>query len=412
MAQSTSLFCTISLCVLALVLKFCDTTNSDGTCSSESSIECRSEKTPNKYTEDSNSIEKWARYRQLIQEASENVISCQGCECYSPLIQKDLDLFHQISLEDVNKAQMVAKQAVRYQIIQGKVYRSPNCLFPMRCLGIDHFLKRLAPKLDKDIELMINTHDWPFIHKHFEKKPLPLFSFSKTKDYYDISFPAWTFWAGGPAISLYPRGIGRWDLLRENLLKTAKNWSWEVKSDLAFFRGSRTSAERDNLILLSREKPDLIDAQYTKNQAWKSREDTLNAEPAEEVSFEDHCQFRYLFNYRGVAASFRFKHLFLCGSLVFHVGQDWIEFFYPAMVPWYHYIPVASDASKEDLTDLLQFARNHPDIAQQIARQGQEFVEQNLRMEDIECYWVRLLRLYSSKLAFIPSKNQDLISVS
>ena len=32
----------------------------------------------------------------------------------------------------------------------------------------------------------------------------------------------------------------------------------------------RTSAERDPLILLSRRKPNLVDAAYTKNQAWKS----------------------------------------------------------------------------------------------------------------------------------------------
>ncbi|XP_059098475.1 O-glucosyltransferase rumi homolog, partial [Tigriopus californicus] len=386
MIPSTSLtrICKLIVCALALLMKVCDTSNSEGTCSSETNaIDCQSGNQP-----DEN------RYA--------------GCDCYSYLIQDDLDLFDRISLEDVNKAQSVAKQAVRYQIIQGKVYRSPNCLFPMRCLGIDHFLKGLAPKLDHDIELMINTHDWPFIHRRFEKDPLPLFSFSKTKEYYDISFPAWTFWAGGPAISLYPRGIGRWDLLRENLLKTAQTWPWEAKKEFAFFRGSRTSAERDNLILLSRTRPDLIDAQYTKNQAWKSRQDTLDAEPAEEVSFEDHCQYRYLFNFRGVAASFRFKHLFLCGSLVFHVGQEWIEFFYPAMIPWYHYIPVASDASQEDLTDLLQFARDNPDIAQRIARQGQEFVEQNLRMKDIECYWEQLLRLYALKLAFVPIKNEDL----
>ena len=37
-----------------------------------------------------------------------------------------------------------------------------------------------------------------------------------------------------------------------------------------FFRGSRTSSERDALVLLSRHEPELIDAQYTKNQAWKS----------------------------------------------------------------------------------------------------------------------------------------------
>lgn len=52
--------------------------------------------------------------------------------------------------------------------------------------------------------------------------------------------------------------------------------------------------------------------------------------------------FRYLFNFRGVAASFRFKHLFLCESLVFHVGSEWIEFFYGSMKPWVHYIPVST----------------------------------------------------------------------
>ena len=44
-------------------------------------------------------------------------------------------------------------------------------------------------------------------------------------------------------------------------------------------------------------------------------------DPSPEVSLEDHCKFKYLFNFRGVAASFRLKHLFMCKSLVLHVGQ-------------------------------------------------------------------------------------------
>ena len=150
----------------------------------------------------------------------------------------------------------------------------------------------------------------------FHKENIPLFSFSKTKDFGDIMYPAWTFWAGGPAITKYPSGIGRWDLMRKKLLLAASKWPWDKKQQQAFFRGSRTSGERDNLVLLSREKPTLFDASYTKNQAWKSKKDTLGLDPAPEVSLEDHCQFKYLFNFRGVAASFRFKHLFLCGSLV------------------------------------------------------------------------------------------------
>ena len=50
---------------------------------------------------------------------------------------------------------------------------------------------------------------------------------------------------------------------------------WNEKIDKGFFRGSRTSKTRDPLVLLSRKKPNLVDAAYTKNQAWKSIEDTL-----------------------------------------------------------------------------------------------------------------------------------------
>lgn len=54
------------------------------------------------------------------------------------------------------------------------------------------------------------------------------------------------------------------------IAKVANETEWGDKINKAFFRGSRTSAERDALVLLSREQPELIDAQYTKNQAWKS----------------------------------------------------------------------------------------------------------------------------------------------
>eukprot|EP00095_Tigriopus_kingsejongensis_P001991 maker-scaffold1340_size46339-snap-gene-0.9 protein:Tk01991 transcript:maker-scaffold1340_size46339-snap-gene-0.9-mRNA-1 annotation:"o-glucosyltransferase rumi homolog" len=354
---------------------------------------------------------RWAQFRAQFEQAQADYEPCSGCACYTSLMTQDLGQFPSIGASDIEQVLAAAKQAVHYQIIDGQVYRSRQCLFPTRCEGVDHFLQKIAPRLKKNIELVVNNHDWPFMHKQFEKRPLPLFSFSKTHDYYDITYPAWTFWAGGPALAIYPQGIGRWDLMRETLLDRAQTWPWDRKQDIAFFRGSRTSSERDNLVLLSRDRPDLIDAQYTKNQAWKSPKDTLNAEPAQEVNLEEHCRYRFLFNYRGVAASFRFKHLFLCGSTVFHVGQDWIEFFYPALKPWYHYIPVEAHASSEELKDLLEFAQHHPEIAQTIASNGQEFVRRNLKMDEIECYWHQLLNNYGDLLDFQPQRNPDLVAV-
>ena len=73
------------------------------------------------------------------------------------------------------------------------------------------------------------------------------------------------------------------------------------------------------------------------------------------MALEDHCKYRFLFNFRGVAASFRLKHLFLCGSLVFHVGDEWDEFFYSALQPWVHYVPVDAGAGEEEIERLLRF---------------------------------------------------------
>lgn len=50
-------------------------------------------------------------------------------------------------------------------------------MFPSRCAGIEHFLLKLAPDLP-DMDLVINTRDYPQSSKHFGG-PLPIFSFSK-----------------------------------------------------------------------------------------------------------------------------------------------------------------------------------------------------------------------------------------
>lgn len=50
-------------------------------------------------------------------------------------------------------------------------------------------------------------------------------------------YPAWSFWEGGPAISLYPTGIGRWDKHRisisgaaEKLVKITTTINFYIKS--------------------------------------------------------------------------------------------------------------------------------------------------------------------------------------
>lgn len=345
-----------------------------------------------------------------IEQAEKKYKECnlKSCGCFTNVITRDLKVFSERGIDE-KLIETARSLGTFYQIIDGSLYRDKNCMFPSRCAGIEHFLNKLKSNVS-DLSLVINTRDYPQSSKHYGEA-LPVFSFSKTPDYHDIMYPAWAFWEGGPAISLYPQGLGRWDLQRESLNAARKKTPWEVKESKAFFRGSRTSSERDNLVLLSRAKPDLVDAQYTKNQAWKSEKDTLNRPPVSEASLESHCSYKYLFNFRGVAASFRHKHLFICGSLVFHVGTEWTEFYYYAMKPWIHYIPVPKDATQQQLEELISFVKEHDEIAKKIADRGRDFIWNQLRLSDVKCYWKKLIRQYSKLFKFKPTLHKDLIKV-
>ncbi|NP_001008114.1 protein O-glucosyltransferase 1 precursor [Xenopus tropicalis] len=349
---------------------------------------------------------RWVRYLNHIRRAaqSHSTPDSQNGTFYYRVLQEDLAPFGSGISRDLMQKVLSRKLGTHYQIINHRLYREEECMFPARCSGVEHFLLELLPDLP-DMDLVVNVRDYPQVPRWMDPV-IPIFSFSKTSDYNDIMYPAWTFWEGGPAVwPIYPTGLGRWDLMREELKKAADLWPWEKKIPKGYFRGSRTSPERDPLILLSRESPDLVDAEYTKNQAWKSERDTLGRPPAKEVPLVDHCAYRYLFNFRGVAASFRLKHLFLCGSLVFHVGDDWLEFFYHRLEPWVHYVPVSPDLA--DLRELLQFVSENDEEVKRIAERGHTFIRQFLRMADVSQYWRSLLAQYSQLLQYRVRKGKD-----
>ncbi|KAM3857144.1 protein O-glucosyltransferase 1 [Diretmus argenteus] len=349
---------------------------------------------------------RWKRFLDEISKAVEEQTPCSpvNCSCHLRVLQDDLQPFKGGVSEDLMAATIHRGVGTHYQIIGHELYREHNCMFPARCSGVEHFILEVIDRLP-DLEMVVNVRDYPQV-PGWVQPILPVFSFSKTADYQDIMYPAWTFWEGGPAVwPIYPTGLGRWDLMRDDLKKSAAQWPWKKKESKGFFRGSRTSPERDPLVLLSREAPELVDAEYTKNQAWKSERDTLGRPPAKEIPLVDHCKYKYLFNFRGVAASFRLKHLFLCGSLVFHVGDEWQEFFYPQLRPWVHYIPVKQDLS--DVRELLEFVKENDGVAHEIATRGQKFILDHLRMDDVSCYWQRLLTEFGRLLTYKPKRKSN-----
>lgn len=103
--------------------------------------------------------------------------------------------------------------------------------------------------------------------------------------------------------------------------------------------------------------------------------------------------------------------MFLCKSLVFHVGKEWQEFFYSPLKPWIHYIPIEANSSKEKLLEILQFVKNNDDIAKEIAENGYNFIWNNLKLSDVRCYWKKLIKKYSKLLTFKPVLDEKLIEI-
>lgn len=75
---------------------------------------------------------------------------------------------------------LLEKKIIQLQIIDGKLFRAKDCHFPARCSGIEHYLKILAPKLP-NMELAVNTRDWPQLNQAWGQTKAPVFSFSKVK---------------------------------------------------------------------------------------------------------------------------------------------------------------------------------------------------------------------------------------
>ena len=106
------------------------------------------------------------------------------------------------------------------------------------------------------------------------------------------------------------------------------------------------------------------------------------------------------------------------------MGSEWKEFFYDALIPWYHYIPLpdasttAGQNQGESIKDLLTFLQTDEHkfgvksgsyIAKQIASNGRHFIEHHLKMSDILNYWRALLLNYSKLLEFQPTLNKDFV---
>jgi hypothetical protein len=310
-------------------------------------------------------------------------------------IQGDLAPFlkRKISMEALDKTEALThskKTVMRYRIVNNRAYYHKKSLeaFEPR----ERFEKalltlcRLAPL--PNVDFIVSSEDGtadPFYLTENEEDQAPLFGWAKLKttphlvlipDYRSLS----THW---------------FDDLRK--LVEGKNFEgrrlkWADRQGIAFWRGGDTErVHRLRISELSQLFPDRLDAGF--NSAKKEFKPYLKSN----ASYEQHLQYKYLPVLDGIMCSYPgYQWRLLSESLSLKQQSDQIQWFYGALKPYVHYVPIENDLS--DLMETIEWAKNNDERAEEIAQNARAFALENLMFDDVYQYFYLALSHYATCL--------------
>lgn len=231
------------------------------------------------------------------------------------------------------------------------------------------------------------------------QQPLPIFGFCKLKNMKNaLLFPDW---------NMFSELLESERSLIARSAQYADQYPWDTKQSVAFFRGSDTGHldpskpnfgnERVHMAVFSHAHPELVDAglpqiHFEPLKRWYQQ--TLGSLP----SYSSHQQlfkYKYLLDIDGNASTFeRCRLLLLSNSVLVKINSYFEQWYYKALTPWRHYVPIKQDLS--NLESQLNFLQNNDLRAEKIADSGRRLAEVIFSSEKVDEYVDRLLWAYSN----------------
>lgn len=334
-------------------------------------------------------------------------------------IESDLSPFEQIRESSFEKTyenilQKLGKKApfYRYRIVHNRLYKF--CQEEPHFSDTDTVLEKAIKTLliyakVPDVEFILCAMDGmveSYLPQDFylladEKEQAPILAQAKIKE------------PGTKKIVLIPDQFSlhpNWKKTVAEVLQINEEIPWERKKDLAYWRGGLTDAGVPDdqivahfaacprFILCQHSKiwPDLIDAGLNwANQKMKPIFEKENV-MKNTANKKDHLQFRYLPVLDGHMCTYPgFQWRLLSNSLCLKQESMQMQWFYPALQPFIHFIPIEEKMS--DLKEKLFWAQSNQEIAHQISIRAQHFVLNNLLLEDNYFYLKNLLIALAAK---------------
>jgi len=286
---------------------------------------------------------------------------------------------------------------VRYRIVNNQLYRyfpKDQVIGTVNC-GTEKAMKTLMQYCPfSDMDFILSYEDGipvPGIasNVHITSDPqmqAPVFFSAKVKDVpYVVLIPDW-------------RSIHRWwaaDI--KSVLSTMEKKPWDKKKNKAIWRGSLTKAIRLPFCLLSKQYPELLNARINVEERDPRVQEQVESEGlfGGRVSWEEFLDHKYLpILDGGCCAAPAFQWRLLSNSLTIKQESDEIQWFYGALKPYEHYVPMKNDCS--DFAAVIAWAGEQDVLCKQIAENATAFSLNHLMMEDVCVYFYHVLKHYSS----------------
>lgn len=287
---------------------------------------------------------------------------------------------------------------VRFKVQSGEIsYFSSehenNQLFLTRRDIVQNALKKLAKNvLLPNVEFIVSVAD---SNNNDERNLAPLFVFSKNR-----------YFVGQILIPDTDALLG-YNHFRKQIEAGEEKYPWEKKRTTGFWRGATTggyyhqylwkSYPRSKLVLLSLQYPTLIDAKFSHylqgaelNQEMQELPELLGGF----VSPKESLQYKYLIDIDGNSCSWsRLYWTLLSNSVVFKQVTDNVQWYYGALSPGIHYVPIKEDLS--DLPEKISLAIKKDAKMKEIAKKATAFASENLSETMIYLYLYLVINHYA-----------------
>lgn len=298
----------------------------------------------------------------------------------------------------------------RFQIVDQKLYSDSFNLKSRYFRGmLDHFAEVVSKYKVNDVDFIVLLRDEVPQVEGIEKiKHFPLFVMSKNLDneYEKDKFLL-------PDVFMVEKS---WPKLIKDIDNTKHLYPWDKKIEKIYWRGGATGSmnmgynletydklPRITIVSLSRSYPDLIDAKMVGLFEFQNNESSqqlnyifriLFGGDSPKVREVDHMHFKYLAAIDGNTCTWkRVPWIMLSNSVLVKQETDNIEWFYSAIKPYEHYIPINSRLT--DIFQKLEWMKSHDDEVRAISMRAQNFVKNNLMPEDIMAHTAIILNEYS-----------------